>query len=231
MPWQETCAIDERMRFVAELRKAMPLSTVCACHGISRQTAYKWLRRGRRRPPARTISPPADDVALHRDGAPGGPSGGAPSPFGLGAAQSAALSASPSPAPAVAGDQYGRRVNPTPRLVAAPTAAAPHIAGGGCRERGDDSQRCMARSHAPAGVELKTMRRLDAPPTSTTTSTTRRAPKPAEGERVGPAQDSLAIYAADAGSDSAGRRPLEVQRPHLPSTARLSASYAGTAIG
>src|SRR5262245_28702976 len=178
MPWQETCAIDERMRFVAELRKAMPLSTVCACHGISRQTAYKWLRRYRRRPPARTISPPADDVALHRDGAPGGPSGGAPSPFGLGAAQSAALSASPSPAPAVAGDQYGRRVNPAPRLVAAPTAAAPHIAGGGCRERGDDSQRCMARSHAPAGVELKTMRRLDAPPTSTTTSTTRRAPKP-----------------------------------------------------
>ena len=51
------------------------------------------------------------------------------------------------------------------------------------------------------------------------------------GERVGPAQDSLAIYAADAGSDSAGGRPLEVQRPHLPLTARLSASYTGTAIG
>jgi len=46
MPWQETCAMDERMRLVAELlRKALPVSTVCACYGISRQTAYKWRRR------------------------------------------------------------------------------------------------------------------------------------------------------------------------------------------
>jgi len=46
MPWQETCAMDERMRLVAELlRNAAPVTMVCACHGISRQTAYKW--RGR----------------------------------------------------------------------------------------------------------------------------------------------------------------------------------------
>ena len=46
MPWQETCAMDQRMRLVADLvRQAVPVTTVCACHGISRQTAYKWWRR------------------------------------------------------------------------------------------------------------------------------------------------------------------------------------------
>ena len=46
MPWQETCAMEQRMRLIAELlRKAMPVSTVCACYGVSRQTAYKWRTR------------------------------------------------------------------------------------------------------------------------------------------------------------------------------------------
>lgn len=46
MPWQETCAMDERMRLVADLlQKTAPVTTLCAGYGISRQTAYKWQRR------------------------------------------------------------------------------------------------------------------------------------------------------------------------------------------
>jgi putative transposase len=44
MPWKETCAMDERIKFVAEhLRQERSLSELCRCYGISRPTAYKWL--------------------------------------------------------------------------------------------------------------------------------------------------------------------------------------------
>lgn len=46
MPWKETCAMDERIKFVAEhLRHERSLSELCLCYGISRPTAYKWLER------------------------------------------------------------------------------------------------------------------------------------------------------------------------------------------
>lgn len=46
MPWKETCAMDERIKFVAEhLRQERTLSELCRCYGISRPTAYKWLER------------------------------------------------------------------------------------------------------------------------------------------------------------------------------------------
>ena len=46
MPWKETCAMDERIKFVAEhLRQESSLSELCRLYGISRPTAYKWLER------------------------------------------------------------------------------------------------------------------------------------------------------------------------------------------
>ena len=48
MPWSETCAMDERIRFVmAASEEDAVISEVCAEFGISRQTGYKWLGRYR----------------------------------------------------------------------------------------------------------------------------------------------------------------------------------------
>ena len=48
MPWSETSAMDERMRFiVAASESDAVMSAVCADFGISRQTGYKWLGRYR----------------------------------------------------------------------------------------------------------------------------------------------------------------------------------------
>lgn len=46
MPWQETSAIDERLRFVQEYAKQQRnLAELCREYGISRKTGYKWLGR------------------------------------------------------------------------------------------------------------------------------------------------------------------------------------------
>jgi len=46
MPWMETCAVDQRMRFVLEcLRGEYSMAAVCRVFGISRRVGYKWLRR------------------------------------------------------------------------------------------------------------------------------------------------------------------------------------------
>src|SRR5260370_14682074 len=46
MPWSETCAMDERMRFViAASEDEAVMSEVCAEFGVSRQTGYKWRAR------------------------------------------------------------------------------------------------------------------------------------------------------------------------------------------
>jgi putative transposase len=48
MAWSETCAMDERMRFViAAGEDEAVMSEICAAFGISRQTGYKWLERYR----------------------------------------------------------------------------------------------------------------------------------------------------------------------------------------
>lgn len=48
MPWKETCAMDERMRFViAASEEDAVMREVCARFGISRTIGYKWLRRYR----------------------------------------------------------------------------------------------------------------------------------------------------------------------------------------
>lgn len=46
MPWKETCAMDQRVRFVlAASEEGAVMSEVCEAFGISRQTGYKWLGR------------------------------------------------------------------------------------------------------------------------------------------------------------------------------------------
>ena len=53
MPWKETCAMDERMRFViAASAEGAVLTAVCAAFGISRTTGYTWLSRYRAAGPA-----------------------------------------------------------------------------------------------------------------------------------------------------------------------------------
>ena len=46
MPWTETCAMDERMRFIVEYQRGeVGLAELCRGAGISRKTGYKWLGR------------------------------------------------------------------------------------------------------------------------------------------------------------------------------------------
>jgi putative transposase len=46
MPWKETCAMDERMRFVvAASEDDCVMTELCEQFGISRTTGYKWLER------------------------------------------------------------------------------------------------------------------------------------------------------------------------------------------
>jgi len=46
MPWQETCAMTERMQFVLAVRsETETIAEWCRRFGISRKTGYKWLER------------------------------------------------------------------------------------------------------------------------------------------------------------------------------------------
>jgi putative transposase len=46
MGWMETCAVDERMRFMLMIEKQEePFAAVCRMFGVSRKTGYKWLER------------------------------------------------------------------------------------------------------------------------------------------------------------------------------------------
>lgn len=46
MVWKETCAVEERMRFVmAIVEDQEPIAAVCRQFGVSRKTGYKWLQR------------------------------------------------------------------------------------------------------------------------------------------------------------------------------------------
>jgi transposase InsO family protein len=51
MPWKETCAVEERLLFIADwLKGLMPMSMLCEHYGISRKTGYKWVSRYRADP-------------------------------------------------------------------------------------------------------------------------------------------------------------------------------------
>jgi putative transposase len=46
MPWKETDAMDQRMKFIADvLRKEESFAAVCRRYGVSRATGYKWMER------------------------------------------------------------------------------------------------------------------------------------------------------------------------------------------
>src|SRR5271156_331609 len=46
MGWRETCAVDERMRFVmAAEKREEPFAAICRQFGVSRKAGYKWLGR------------------------------------------------------------------------------------------------------------------------------------------------------------------------------------------
>ena len=46
MGWMETCAVDERMRFVvAAQEQEESFAAVCRRFGVSRRVGYKWLAR------------------------------------------------------------------------------------------------------------------------------------------------------------------------------------------
>ena len=46
MPWRESCAMDERVRFIADwLSGEVSKTELCEAYGISRRTGYKWLSR------------------------------------------------------------------------------------------------------------------------------------------------------------------------------------------
>ncbi len=46
MPWKETCAVKERVRFIDEWERGdLSMVALCRKYGISRQTGYKWVHR------------------------------------------------------------------------------------------------------------------------------------------------------------------------------------------
>ena len=46
MPWTETCAMDEKVRFVSRwLEREMSMAELCRVFGVSRDIGYKWVRR------------------------------------------------------------------------------------------------------------------------------------------------------------------------------------------
>ena len=48
MVWRETCAMEERMRFVdAVVENTETFAAICQRFGVSRKTGYKWLGRYR----------------------------------------------------------------------------------------------------------------------------------------------------------------------------------------
>ncbi len=53
MGWRETCAMDERMRFVLAVeREEEPMAALCRRFAVSRRIGYKWLERYREEGPA-----------------------------------------------------------------------------------------------------------------------------------------------------------------------------------
>jgi transposase InsO family protein len=74
MVWTETCAVEERMRFVVAVQKQEePFAAVCRQFGVSRRVGYKWLARfelegaaglfDRSRAPLHQPQRMADDIA------------------------------------------------------------------------------------------------------------------------------------------------------------------------
>ena len=50
MPWLETAPMDQRERFIADVRAGLySMTELCERYGISRKSGYKWLERAAER--------------------------------------------------------------------------------------------------------------------------------------------------------------------------------------
>jgi len=69
MPWRESCAMDERMRFIVDQRSnEWTMTELCERFEISRKTGYKWLDRYCREGPAGLVERLAEAIiGLRRD--------------------------------------------------------------------------------------------------------------------------------------------------------------------
>jgi putative transposase len=48
MPWQESCTMDQRVRFIGDYTSgSWTMTELCETYGVSRKTGYKWLERYR----------------------------------------------------------------------------------------------------------------------------------------------------------------------------------------
>ena len=48
MPWEESCAMDQRVRFINDhLTREWSMTELCERYAVSRKTGYKWLDRCR----------------------------------------------------------------------------------------------------------------------------------------------------------------------------------------
>lgn len=57
MGWKETCAVEERMRFVmAVAEQEEAFAEICRRFGVSRKTGYKWRARYREQGPAGLVA-------------------------------------------------------------------------------------------------------------------------------------------------------------------------------
>ncbi|MCA8972908.1 MAG: hypothetical protein KDC95_24195 [Planctomycetes bacterium] len=46
MPWNQTCTLKERVRFISEWESGeLSMAALCRKYGVSRQTGHKWTRR------------------------------------------------------------------------------------------------------------------------------------------------------------------------------------------
>src|ERR1700721_1794930 len=53
MSWRESCAVDERVNFIADQRTGLwTMTELCERYEVSRKTGYKWLERYRLEGPA-----------------------------------------------------------------------------------------------------------------------------------------------------------------------------------
>jgi len=55
MPWEETCAMDQRVRMVGDwLSKEYSITKLSQIYDVSRKTIYKWIKRYEMGRPCRT---------------------------------------------------------------------------------------------------------------------------------------------------------------------------------
>jgi hypothetical protein len=113
MVWMETCAVDERMRFVITAEKQEePFAVICRRFGVSRRVGYKWvaLSRSRRRRFARSLASTGASFSYDWGGDQRTLPGGAARASDLGSGEGAGLAQTSGPSDGMARDEHDRSV-------------------------------------------------------------------------------------------------------------------------